>query len=301
MKPNLIEKTFGLPDEPAPRQRSVTSERLSQVIRERDALPRVSIEQPIVAYPVFPDGNPYFGQHASGISVDLSHQDIGLEIETREWYPAKMLIVGVTHPDGRRCFAGVEVQGAVKVGQNRIGVGGRFGGMAHDMLDPDRLTPRFRPDTMEFTLGFPQKVLDRWAEMGVLRCYVHDRVMLCPRCLGLPTFRKGCRSCGSARTANDRLIHHFACAHVGAVAEFEVNGRLVCPKCRTRDLVVGADYEYALGPHHCQDCHWNDMSLEEVGQCLRCGFRFPGHQALQQELKGYHVDRLDPLALLPAS
>jgi hypothetical protein len=107
----------------------------------------------------------------------------------------------------------------------------------------------------------------------------------------------GCASCGSARVQSERLIHHFACAHVGHAEDFDGPRGLACPKCRTRTLVVGADYEFQPGPFRCLDCHWSDTELCLVGQCLRCQFRSPGEQAHELELKGYHVDRMDLLAL----
>jgi hypothetical protein len=179
-------------------------------------------------------------------------------------------------------------------------VGARFGGPAHEILRPENLTAVLDPRTMQFRTRYPQETLDNWVDLGILRRFVLDRVKLCPRCHSLPTFREGCRSCGSGRVVRERLIHHFACAHVGPVREFESEGELVCPKCRTRRLVVGVDYEYLQGPYHCLACQWTDTELEQVAHCLSCGFRFPGHQAFEQELVGYDANRLDVLALLAA-
>jgi len=160
--------------------------------------------------------------------------------------------------------------------------------------------PAFRPNTMEFALGQPEEVLRKWAEIGILQPKVVDRVQLCPQCRGLPTFRRGCRHCGSVQVANDRLIHHFACAHVGLAADFETPSGLRCPKCRTRSLIVAADFDHLVGPYRCHGCHWSDSELEQVGQCLRCQFRFPCSQATEIDLVGYQVNRLDSLPLQPA-
>ena len=40
-----------------------------------------------------------------------------------------------------------------------------------------------------------------------------------------------------------KLIHHFRCAHVGYADEFLEGEEIVCPKCRARGLIVGADFE----------------------------------------------------------
>ena len=137
--------------------------------------------------------------------------------------------------------------------------------------------------------------------LGVLRPEFLDRVVVCPQCSAVATVRSGCRMCGSARLGNVKLMHHFACAHVGHVADFEREGRIICPKCRTRDLVVGADFEYLDGPFECEECSSSDANFEWVAHCLDCQLRFPIHQAVEQELIAYHVERLDPLAYLASS
>src|SRR5262249_16892230 len=87
---------------------------------------------------------------------------------------------------------------------------------------------------------------------------------------------------------------------VGLAADFETHPELRCPKCRARRLVVGADFEYLVGPYRCLQCPWNGTELEQVGHCLRCGCRFPGRHGTVLELRGFHANRLDLLALLPA-
>lgn len=82
--------------------------------------------------------------------------------------------------------------------------------------------------------------------------------------------------------------------------DFEVIGGVTCPKCRRRNLIVGADYEYQAGPARCADCHWSGTELEHIGECLRCHYRFPGQQANTLDITGYHVNRLDPLAFISA-
>ena len=94
-------------------------------------------------------------------------------------------------------------------------------------------------------------------------------------------------------------MHHFACAHVGPLELFDQDGSLRCPKCQTRHLIVGTDFEYAPGEHVCADCHWQDHEVQRIGHCLNCDARFPLHKAVEQELLGYDADQLDALALVP--
>ena len=132
-------------------------------------------------------------------------------------------------------------------------VGSRFGGQAQEILQPENLAPNFHAERLSFTRRYPEDMLKKWVALGVLYQASLDRVQLCPKCRGLPSFRPGCLQCGSADVSNDRLMHHFACAHVGLIGDFETPAGLVCPKCRTRSLVARADYEYLVGTYVCPD------------------------------------------------
>jgi hypothetical protein len=203
-------------------------------------------------------------------------------------------------PDEALHSAGIEVRHQEPGGSGTVHVGARFGGLGEEILRAENLTPTLRPDSMQYALGFPGTVLEKWAEAGILQPGPADQVEVCPSCQAIASFRKGCPGCGSARVVCDQFIHHFPCAHVGPVSTFEGSqGELICPKCRTRRLVVGSDYEYLAGPYRCADCPWSDTELEHVGQCVRCQFRFPASQAEVLDLRGYHAHRLDPLAFLP--
>ena len=268
---------------------------------DRRAVPRSPARHRVTAIPVLPDGSPDWERRVSGATRDLSPGGVGLALDSPADVPAgsPVLLVLQDSPPGGPLCAGFEVRHVRRLGHGQLQVGGPIGGLAGEVVRPENLIPKFSPGSMEFTLGLPGPVLQKWADLGVLRATSVDRVQLCPACHGLPTFRRGCPSCGSARVDADRFIHHFTCAHVGPVGDFEAPGELVCPKCRTRRLVVGADYEYLTGVHRCADCHWGDAELGAVAECLSCGLRFPGDQAVEWELKGYHAHRLDPLALLP--
>jgi CheY-like chemotaxis protein len=158
------------------------------------------------------------------------------------------------------------------------------------------LVPIFDPQTMRHKFGVPMSVLRTWEQDGSLDKVLLDRVQKCPECRSLPTFRFGCASCGSGHVTNERLIHHFACAYAGPVNRFDDGEQLNCPKCRERNLIVGADFEYLNGPYVCLACDWSSAELEHIGHCLKCGFRFPAHEAFVEDLVGYHVNRMDLLA-----
>jgi hypothetical protein len=258
--------------------------------------------------PILPDGSPdceYCLQEAT-VALGLKGSNLDVSISTdlpasllRVFETSYVMIVLQGSDNTVRC-AGLEVHTRHVTGANRLQLGGRLGGLAEELLQPEKLTPRYDAPARAFRLGFAESVLRRWAELGILQPVCGNRILVCPKCHGLPTFRRGCQQCGSAQVAADQLIHHFACAHVGFLTDFETPAGLLCPKCRTRELVVGADYEYLDGPYRCSDCHWSAGELEHVAQCLDCQFLFPGYQAHELDLGGYRADRLDLLALLQA-
>ncbi|MBI2478880.1 MAG: hypothetical protein HYV60_09670 [Planctomycetia bacterium] len=219
------------------------------------------------------------------------------EIAGIDRLPTKQILVGIEAYDSVLHFASVEAR---RVESTDIGlrIGAAFTQGDRDLIRRENIEPTFNPHTCRFGMDLSLDVIAKWIEFGILRATLMDRVLICPQCQAVPTFRNGCRICGSVRLHSRPLIHHFACAHIGYVSDFEQDGAVVCPKCRTRNLIVGADYEHLSGPYRCLDCDWSDTDLELVGNCLKCEFRFPMNQALEEDLIGYHVHRLDALALI---
>jgi len=161
----------------------------------------------------------------------------------------------------------------------------------HPLADNGFLTPVFDPMTLKYHYGLPSSMLRAWQDDGTLNKVLIDRVQVCPKCGALPSFRFGCAACGSGCVTNDRLIHHYACAHVAPIDDFEQNDRLVCPKCRVKDLIVGADFEYLTGPYRCLDCNWSAAELEHVAHCLACQYRYPASESVIEDLVAYHSRR----------
>ncbi len=259
---------------------------------------RFLLTRPIFAVPLLPGAQPDGTHHAEGFTIDVSAGGMGFEIHGLDRLPSNQLLVGLEADDGVYYFATVEVR-FKEVVESGIRIGARFAAAGRDVLRRENLLPTLNAKTYRFETGLPTETLNKWCEFGIFRPILMDRVLVCPECKGAPTFRDGCRSCGSVRVATSQLIHHFACAHVGFVSDFESGDEMVCPKCRSRGLIVGADFEHLDGPYRCLDCDWSDTELEIVAQCLGCQLRFPVHEAVEEELIGYHVNRLDPLALVP--
>jgi DNA-binding response OmpR family regulator len=264
---------------------------------ERRQHSRYLLTKPIFAIPVMPDGSPAEAYSADGFSIDVSAGGMQFEIAGIDHLPTKQILVGIEAYDNVLHFASVEAK-RIQAIETGLRIGAAFTQGDRDLIRRENIEPTFNPHTCRFGMDLPLDVIAKWIEFGILRATLMDRVLICPQCQAVPTFRNGCRICGSVRLHSRPLIHHFACAHIGYVSDFEKDGAMVCPKCRTRNLIVGADYEHLSGPYRCLDCDWSDTDLELVGNCLKCEFRFPMNQALEEDLIGYHVHRLDALALI---
>lgn len=259
---------------------------------------RFQLERPVEVISIGLDGMLDMAQRCCGSSQEISQSGLAFATQTGEFHVSQPLLLGLHTEQLGTAWTGLIVRRVEEQNENATLVGADFGGPAADVLAGGTLVPNFDAGRLAFTLPAASAVYENWVSAGVMQKMLLDRAMVCPRCGALPTFRNACRKCGSGRVTNDRLIHHFACAHVDFVWEFEANDEdLTCPKCRLKKLVVGSDFEFLIGEYRCQSCAWRDSDIQLYGHCLRCNNRFESHQAREQELFQYHVDRLDPLAV----
>lgn len=257
--------------------------------------PRYFITKSAVAIPINPDFTPNQTVCAEGFTVDISSTGMGFEIGSLSELPSELLLAGVEGDDGNLYFATVQIQHWRRIG-HRMFVGVKFVNQERELLRPENLLPALDPKTLEFHTGLPQQTLVQWAELGILRPVLVDRVYVCPKCHVMPSFRKGCRSCGSIHIASHQLVLHADCAYLGTITEFDHDGQLVCPKCGRPEDPDKGGFERHHGPCRCLDCNWSDSDTEVVGQCLKCGWHFPLKNAAERDLIGFAVNRLDPRA-----
>jgi len=163
-------------------------------------------------------------------------------------------------------------------------------------LVPEFVVPRFDAKSQRFIYGVSEAQISDWKNDDSVAKVALDEIMVCPCCSGIPTFRQGCGTCGSAWTRPEQLIHHYACAHIGAEDEFRQGDRFVCPKCRQTDLVAGSDFETVPGGLICADCHAHTSQPKLIGHCLSCQHRFPAAEAVTLQLTGFHVHRVQESA-----
>lgn len=208
------------------------------------------------------------------------------------------LIIGFEIRPGEYAFASGIVASTRQTSDTAFETGIVFRGYMHEVLSCDQIFPLLDRDDMKFRLPYPETVLASLCKIGAATTVPLDSVTLCPNCQGIPTFRTGCNLCLSSNVKASKMIHHFACAHVDFVENFEQDNELCCQKCRTRRMLVGSDYEYLDGPNVCYDCGQTSLEKIQIGHCLSCEHRFPVEMAYSMEIVGYSVKRLDVLLFI---
>ena len=252
---------------------------------------------PLVAWSVRADGQLDESAPYGGFLKDISTDGVEFELHSESPIAQSTFVIGVECPDSVTRYAGISVRHRSECA-NGTRFGAAFDGIANSVLEERCRKPFLDEKLFQYRLPFPATVYESWEAAGILKRSVLDRVMLCPRCRSVPTFRFACRNCRSGRLDHSLLIHHFPCAFVAPSTDFERGEDLVCPKCLTKKLVAGTDFEFMPGEFTCRGCGWKDQDLEQTGHCLNCETRFAAHQAAEEELVGYDAQRLDPLALL---
>jgi len=262
--------------------------------------PRFSIQQPVEVTPLSSDGIPQHNRPVRGQCLNVAVTGMRLEVDQKIQDPWNEVLIRILRNSQNSEFIGLRVIHQTNTRHGHHVFGGCLDNVGNGLFDAAAVLPKFDPQTKRITPPWPENLLHAWCKIGVLTSIHLDRVTLCPRCGGLPTFRQGCRRCGSGRTESRQLIHHYGCAHVAPSNMFntkEAKG-LMCPKCRACNLVAGSDFEY-FTVEHCIDCVWEESELVPIGHCLACDYRFNAHEAQQQNVTGYkhHVDRLRPMDL----
>ena len=263
-------------------------------MRNGGKAPRYDAATAAVIFPILADGRP--GPEFPASLVNLSQIGIGVLAQVDSESVPSLCVVGIEDKHGVYRYATVEWRHRRLV-LPALHLGGRFVTGEEDPFREAQLKPRFDTHRMRFQPAMDSSFLQEWLARGVLRVQVVDRVKSCASCQSLVSCRDGCPQCGSFDTQPSQLIHHFACAYVAPTVEFGGDD-LTCPKCQAKKLVVGADFEYLPGPHCCRECDWTDTAPALITECMHCGKRFAGDQAIEREVLAYHVNRLDPLALI---
>ncbi len=259
---------------------------------------RYEISNAVTCYPVLSSREISTTDAMVGIAANIGVNGIKMRLDSLRPFNGMEILVGVESRSGQSQFASGVIVSVRKAGESAFDVSVDFSGYLHEVLECEQIIPVLDTEAMRFLLPYPEPVLASLCKVGAAISMSLDSVTLCPRCHALPTFRDGCSLCLSSNVKASKMIHHFACAHVDFVENFELEDELCCQKCRTRRMIVGSDYEYLDGPNMCYDCGQANLEKIQIGHCLSCEHRFPIETAYQMDIVGYRVKRLDVLHLI---
>ncbi len=270
--------------------------------RDRRVGSRYLVTRPLLAIPILADGSPDRANIRDAFSIDIAVGGIGFQISNHNGIPGRNWVIGVEtdendgHADGFH-YSHVIVRN-VSYPQGGVRMGSQFQTPAADLLSSENLMPTLNVESGTFEHKLSSRAIEQWIDLGVLRPKLLHRVSTCPECRAVASLGRGCHECGSPDIQFKELIHHFACAAVNDAKEFQRDGDLCCPKCLSKSLVIGVDFELIHSQYECLDCNHAGSQVADVGTCLKCRLRFPASLAMEEEVYGYDVDRLDVLALL---
>ena len=268
--------------------------------RERRRTARYVLTHPVDAIPILPNGAPNEAERAVAMLLDLSKAGVAILVQKTSRLPAHHWVLGVEVEPGAFEYLYVELANTEEMSDG-LRLGFKFITPENDLLLSENLTPRLNPNTYRFEYRLRESVIEKWLNLDVIRSHLWSRIKVCPSCSAMVVASLGCQQCGAPHIDTVEMIHHFACAYISFAHEFEKDSDIVCPKCKTRSLVVGADYETLDGPYVCQVCKHKGTEKIDVGNCLQCKTRFPLEKAANFDLYAYDVERLDILALLDAA
>ncbi|MEI6313163.1 MAG: hypothetical protein WCP57_12955 [Bacteroidota bacterium] len=141
-----------------------------------------------------------------------------------------------------------------------------------------------------------------WAEQeGLIAGKFHERIYLCNKCSGgFLSFREVCPSCHSSDSNTEDLVHHFPCAYIGPMSDFEdqYKNELNCPKCNKNLRHIGVDYDKPSVIHHCNQCKADFQDLLVHAKCICCSADTEVQFLIPKKLKKYEIMKKGKLAAI---
>jgi hypothetical protein len=129
---------------------------------------------------------------------------------------------------------------------------------------------------------------------GLFTSTYNERIYLCTNCQnGLLSYREVCPQCSSSHSVTEDLVHHFPCAYVGPIKDFQntIDDDLNCPKCNKKLRHIGVDYDKPSVLHTCQGCSHQYQDYHVKAKCLTCHFDNPVETLISREIRDYKLTR----------
>ena len=138
------------------------------------------------------------------------------------------------------------------------------------------------------------KILDTAEEEGLFQSEFHERVYLCNNCNGgYLNYREVCPKCNSSDARSQDLVHHFPCAYVGPIEDFQnnIDDQLDCPKCNKTLRHIGVDYDKPSVLYTCNNCHHRFQDYYTKAKCTTCNSDNDVEHLVAHSIKRYIVTK----------
>jgi hypothetical protein len=138
------------------------------------------------------------------------------------------------------------------------------------------------------------EILEIAVQEGIFKSKFIDRIYLCPNCKsGHLSYRETCPKCGSPQTDSFDIIHHFPCAFVGPITDFnnDVDDQLNCPKCSKKLKHIGVDYDKPSVLHQCKNCDNRFQDFHVKAKCMSCTVDNPVNSLIDREIYDYQLTK----------
>ncbi len=105
-------------------------------------------------------------------------------------------------------------------------------------------------------------------------------------------FKESCPQCGADDLAVDELVHHFRCAHMGAMSDFMRGSSMVCPKCDRELHHIGVDYDKPSIMYTCNQCSHGFQDPAIMTSCYNCGRSTEPENQLSRVISAYSISAI---------
>lgn len=116
-------------------------------------------------------------------------------------------------------------------------------------------------------------ILDIIEKEELVTSTFHQRIYTCTSCSGgILNYREVCPKCQSSNSKEEDLVHHFPCAYVGPIKDFQnkLDDDLNCPKCNKHLKHIGVDYDKPSILYTCNACSHKYQDFNVKAKCLVC-------------------------------
>lgn len=139
-------------------------------------------------------------------------------------------------------------------------------------------------------------ILDMAEQEGFLTSSYVDSFYTCNNCYNsYLLFRETCPNCQSADVESEEQIHHFPCAYVGPISDFQSSmdpTALECPKCERSLKHIGVDYDKPSIVFNCNRCDHVFQDPIVKAKCNSCQSDMQVENLLKKNLKSYQLTSL---------